>query len=282
MRLSEKKMHIWTMHGHGEYNNYRIAVPSGFGELFSHFYFAENTSGEAITRTILPSFQTIMVFSFGAPVSFLTNQNDEITIDKCIVIGPIKQAFSYTLSAGAEILVANFRDDAFFRFFGTSSIARYVNPDDLLEENCFTALWRELSLIKDVNEKVTHVLDFSKPYINPRNPLTEKIVAVGNSNVSPVKEISEAEKLSERAVQMNLKKHLGYSSREISRYLRFLSAIEMIQQAACGSGKMDWFEVIEVCGYYDQSQLIHDFKHYLNISPSKYLKFQQSICSSRG
>jgi hypothetical protein len=237
------------MQDHGGYNDYRITVPAGFGELFSHFYFAENRSGEAITKTLLPSFQTIMVFSFAAPVSFVTNQNDEITINKSMVAGPIKQAFSYTLSAGAEILVANFKDDAFFRFFGTAAIAQYVHPDDLLKANCFTALWDELSVIKNVNDKVRHVLDFSKPYINPRHPLTEQIVAVNDSNVSPVKQVSEKENLSERSVQMNLKKYLGYSSREIGRYLRFLKAIEIIQQVACGADKIDWFEVIDACGY---------------------------------
>jgi AraC-like DNA-binding protein len=44
---------------------------------------------------------------------------------------------------------------------------------------------------------------------------------------------------------------------------------------------MDWFEVINECGYYDQSQLIHDFKHYINLSPAKYLKFQQDICNPK-
>lgn len=47
---------------------------------------------------------------------------------------------------------------------------------------------------------------------------------------------------------------------------------------ASTSKKIDWFEIINKCGYYDQSQLIHDFKHYLNISPTKYVKFQQDIC----
>jgi AraC-like DNA-binding protein len=262
------------------YNNYRIEVPAEFQEVFSHFYFAENKSGDVISKTLLPSFQTIMVFSFGAEVSFMA-KDDEVAVSKCLVIGPIKHAFNYTLSADAEILVANFKDDAFFRFFGTASVIEHLHPDELLEANCFTALWMELREKKSVEQRIKHLLDFCRPYIRNRHPLTEQIIALNDSNISPVKEVADKENLSERSVQMNLKKYLGYSSREINRYARFLKAIEVIQQIASTDDKMDWFEVIATCGYYDQSQLIHDFKYYVNLSPAKYLKFQQSICSSR-
>lgn len=43
-----------------------------------------------------------MVFSVGAPVSFVTRQNDEVTVNKCLVDGPIKNAFDYTLSPQSE------------------------------------------------------------------------------------------------------------------------------------------------------------------------------------
>jgi AraC-like DNA-binding protein len=266
------------------YNSYRIAVPSPFEEVFSHFYFARNNSGKAITQTLLPSYQTIMVFSFGSSAFFKTQHNDEVAIGKCFVAGPIKQAFDYTLPPEAEILVANFKDDAFFRFFGNAAITQNiaVNPDDLLNENCFTLLWSELRKITDNEDRINHLLDFCKPYIRNRNQIADQIAGFDNSNLSPVKEISEKNQLSERAVQLKHKKYFGYSAKEINRYQRFLKAIQLIQAiASSNNAKMDWFEVIDECGYYDQSQLIHDFKHYLNLSPSKYLKFQQCICNPR-
>jgi len=269
------------MENHEAYNGYRIAVPAEFEELFSHFYFAENNSEGPITQTLLPTFQTMMVFSFGAPLLLVTKENEKISMDKCLVLGPIKQAFTYILPAGGKMLVVNFKDDAFFRFFGTASLSEYLHPDDLLNDNCFTTLWTSLGKMDAVDEKVTQLLEFSRPYIQNRHPLTEQIIALGNGPISPVKEISAQEKLSERSVQMNLKKHLGYSSREIGRYMRFLKAIELVQQRAIENEQVNWFEVIETCGFYDQSQLIHDFKHYLNLSPAKYLKFQQGICNSK-
>jgi AraC-like DNA-binding protein len=263
------------------YQNYRIAVPPAFEEVFSHFYYAENTSGEAVTKTLVPSYQTIMIFSFGVPVSFITQQNEEVAIDKCLVIGPIKRAFDYTLPPNAKMLVANFKGDAFFRFFGMAAITENfpVHPDELLNENCFTVLWTALSKINNTNDQVNILLDFCQPYLQQRNSIVGQITCFDDDNQSPIKAISAENNLSERAVQLNHKKYLGYSAKEISRYQRFLKAIQLIQTIATGTSKIDWFEIISECGYYDQSQLIHDFKHYLNLSPTKYLKFQQDICN---
>ncbi|OQP62024.1 DNA-binding protein [Niastella vici] len=265
-------------------HSYRIEVPAEFSAAFSHFYFAQNTSAAAIHQTLLPSYQTIMVFNFGTPVSFVTRHNDAIEIDKCLVIGPIKQAIDYTLPPGSEILVANFIDDAFFRFFGTAPIAGQcaLNPDDLLNENCFTALWNELNKINDTSNRVNFMLDFCKPYLQHRDPIAIQIAGFDDNNQSPIKVISEKNDMTERSIQLHHKKQLGYSAKELGRYQRFLKAIQLIQTIAANDTKMDWFEIISECGYYDQSQLIHDFKHYLNLTPSKYLKFQEGICNPRG
>jgi AraC-like DNA-binding protein len=267
-----------------DYHSGRINVPPLFDEVFSHFYFAENRSNNPISQTLLPSYQTMMVFNFGAPVSFITRLQNELKIEKCLILGPIKQAFEYTLPPKAEILVANFIDDAFFRFFGTAIIAGNspVHPDELLNENCFTVLWQQLSQMHETNSRVQYILEFCKPYLQHRDPITAQIASFDETGQSAIKAISENNNLSERAIQLHHKKHLGYSAKELARYQRFLKAIQLIQTTASGTGKMDWFEIISECGYYDQSQLIHDFKHYLNLTPVKYLTFQQGICNSRG
>lgn len=266
-----------------KYNTYRIGVPADFEEVFSHFYFAENKSGKTITKTLVPSYQAILIFSFGANILLRTRQNLQITLDKCLVLGPIKQAFEYSLPQNSEILVANFRDDAFYRFFGKASIAGNLplSPDEMLDENCFTALWAELNKISDVTNRVNFILDFCKPYLSQRNIIIGQLTNFKGQSLNPIKSIASGNNQTERNIQINHKKHFGYSAKELNRYKRFLKAIELIQGIASKASKTDWFEIINKCGYYDQSQLIHDFKHYINLSPSKYLKFQQDICNAK-
>jgi len=266
-----------------KYNNFKISVPADFEEVFSHFYFAENKTSEVITKILLPSYQTILVFSLGTTISLRTKQNSEIILEKCLVLGPIKQAFSYSLPQNSEILVANFKDDAFFRSFGNATVAENLplDPDSLLDENCFTSLWKELSKMQGINSRVNYILEFCRPYLKKQNNIIEQLTKFEQQTLNPIKSVASKQNQTERNIQINHKKHLGFSSKELNRYLRFLKAVKLVQQISLKSSKFDWFEIINECGYYDQSQLIHDFKHYINLSPSKYLKFQQDICNPK-
>ncbi|TCD03193.1 helix-turn-helix domain-containing protein [Pedobacter psychroterrae] len=263
------------------YNTFRIPVSPAYQEVFSHFYFAENKSSEIITKTLLPSYQTILIFSFGAVPSLKSGQNTLIDVENCLMLGPIKHAFEYTLPAGAEILTVNFKDDAFYRFFGNAAIAEHVpiNPDELLNEDCFTVLWHELNKLDRIEDRVNHILKFSDPYLIYRPKVAEQLANFSQQALNPIKAVADQNNQTERNIQLNHKKHFGYSAKELGRYQRFLKAIDLIQTLAKNASKIDWFEIISECGYYDQSQLIHDFKHYINLSPAKYLKFQQDICN---
>jgi len=259
----------------------RIAVPEEFQEVFSHFYFAENNSEGTITQTLLPSYQTIMIFIFGEKALIHTQNDASLEVEKSIVLGPVKKAFDYSLPAGSKILAANFKDDAFYRFFGPAAISENlpVDSDSLLDENCFTALWNRLAGIEDQERQVECILEFCRPYLRNRNPVVQQLIELNTTAYSPIKEVAGDKNRTERAIQLTHKKHLGYSAKEIMRFQRFLKAVQIMQTIAGRASKEDWFEIIEQCGFYDQSQHINDLKHYINLSPSRYLKLQCSICS---
>ncbi|UOB17950.1 DUF6597 domain-containing transcriptional factor [Abyssalbus ytuae] len=261
--------------------NYRITPPSEYDEVFSHFYFAKNDTEELITKTLLPSYQTILVFVFKAKALLVSKENTLVKIEKSIVLGPIKKVFDYSLPPHCEILVVNFKDDAFYRFFGSPLIAggAPVNPDKLLPENCFTAIWTELNKIENVQERINYILEFCKPYLGQRNNLVKEIINFNTPNQNPIQAIAEKQNQTVRNIQLKHKQYLGYTAKEINRYQRFIKAVWLIQKLVSENSEINWFEIINDCGYYDQSQLIHDFKYYINLSPAKYLKFQKNICS---
>jgi AraC-like DNA-binding protein len=262
------------------YLSQRVDVPAAFEALFSHFYVAENHSNVRITKTLLPSFQSMMIFSFGETVTLRSRQNSQIILDKCLVLGPIKQAFEYTLPPGAEILVVSFKDDAFYRFFKSPPLEknRAINPDNLVDESCFTALWQALKQEADANSRVNHILDFSQPYIRQRTLLSEQLSNVKSAKADTVKSLAELQQKTTRTIQSHHKKYLGYSAKEFKRYQRFSQAISQVQSRLAAGSKVDWHDVIADCGYYDQSHLIRDFQYYFQLSPSQYLMFQQDIC----
>ncbi|WP_430827517.1 DUF6597 domain-containing transcriptional factor [Chryseobacterium indologenes] len=266
-----------------EYREYRIPATQEFENVFTHFYFAENGSEHPVTKTLLPTYQTILLFCFGEQVSMSTHEKTIITVDECMVFGPVRQSFDYTLPSKTSILVANFKDDAFYRFFGKGAIESHVvqHPDDLLKENCFANLWYQLTTLQSPEEQVNFILNFCRPYLRARDQTSLLLSNFEQDHLNPVKTIAEQIQQTERNIQHKQKKQFGYSLKEINRYLRFLKAIRLIEEESAGPTKISWFNIIDQCGYYDQSQLIHDFKHFLHISPAKYLKFQQDICNPK-
>ena len=264
------------------YEHYRIAVPAAFDDVFSHFYYARNNTAETLIKTLLPSYQTIMVFNFGIPATLVSKEQTQIDLDQCLVLGPIKQAFDYVLPPNSEILVANFRDEAFYRFFGQASLAARgpVNPDTLYDDNCFKQLWLDMQDTPEPAERVNHLLKFCAPYLKNRDETSAKLAGFQNPVLNAIKSVAELNQQSERNIQMHHKKHFGFSAKELSRYKRFLKAIQLLQTHAEQNKSTDWFEVIDICGYYDQSQLNKDFKQYLHLSPKQYLKFQHDICKA--
>ncbi len=273
------------------YTSEIIAVPPVWENVFSYFYYAVNNGEQPVHKTLLPTFQTILVFSFGIPVSFRLKTagagDESMSIEKTMVIGPIKQPVEYTLLPGSEILVANFKWDAFYRFFGRS-LKTYKefasDPDKLVDAHCFSAIWQQLKEIKSLPQKLLHVLDFSARYLNEQDPAASRLMdksGVGDGNIAVVRQIAGESKQTERTVQLHYQKYYGYSAKEKARYERFQKVISFLASTD-PSLPVDWFDVIHHAGYYDQSHLIHDFNHFLHLSPGQYLKFQKDICIAAG
>ncbi|MGG7665609.1 AraC family transcriptional regulator [Dyadobacter sp. BHUBP1] len=263
------------------YTEQRVAVPTEFTDVFTHFYIAQNDTGLDVTKTLIPSFQTIMVLGFGPAVKFKSGGNS-LEVHECVVLGPIKQPVEYTLPSGADLLVANFKDDAFYRFFGLAVLSDQIatHPDELLDEHCFSALWLRLKN-EAAMDRIKLILDFCRPYLRPRH-LSATSIAGENADyavINPIKTVAQKTGQSERIVQLNHKKYLGFTAKEKGRYEKFSKAIQLLQAS---SGKVDWLQIAETCGYYDQSQLIRDFNHYLNLSPRRYIQFQENICKAGG
>jgi len=268
-----------------QYISKKVAVPLEFKEVFSHFYVAHNKGDESIQKTLFPSYKPILVFNFGKASFISPSQQKTITIGKCLVLGPVKKAFEYTLGDHTELFVVNFKDDGFHRFFSQAMVDNHggVHPDELVEENCFSNLWKQLISLESAEERAAYLIEFCRPYLEKEDKTIRKITDLNNRTaVDPIKTVADKTGQSERNVQLKHKKYLGYNAKAYARYQRFLKTIAFIQQRIESTQeKIDWFDVIEQNGYYDQPHLIRDFKYYLAITPSQYLALHRDICIAR-
>jgi len=261
------------------YISLKVSISEKLQEIITDPYYAENNTETTITKTLIPSYASIIVFAFGGPTTFHAIDR-EIVVEQCQVIGPLKQAFDYSIYKGGKLLVIGFKGDSFYRFFGSthSDINIPINPDQIQREYNFTKLWHELNTLKNVEEKVDLICEFFESNNSQRIQLIDEIADFYNRHLDPIKAFAQDRNQTERNIQLLHKKYLGYSAKELSRFHRFMKAIDFVQKQVLKNAIVDWMEVVQVCGFYDQSQLIREFKYYLNITPKKYLDFQKNFC----
>jgi len=263
------------------YDERHIPVPPAYADLYAHFYFASNEVKESVTRTLVPTFEPIIVFVFGQGV-YLPDQ--QITIGPtCFFLGTIKKAVSYALLAHTELFAVSLKADGFYRFFGFSPPAANtpLDPDALVAGGCFGQLYTTLCRLKTAKLRVQALLEFCKPYPVERSPIASRLIEAHNGLLSPIKQIAATTGQTVRTIQLQHKKYFGYSASERSRYARFiktLKSLDLISREDQKHSKATWFTLIEAFGYYDQAQLIHDFQNFLQTSPGDYLRQQDRFC----
>src|SRR5690606_13136200 len=73
------------------YKSYRIDAPAAYSDVVTHFYIARNDSNADLTRNLIPSFQAILVFNFGARATMTWEGQSEIYSGNCLLFGPVKK-----------------------------------------------------------------------------------------------------------------------------------------------------------------------------------------------
>jgi len=67
------------------------------------------------------------------------------------------------------------------------------------------------------------------------------------------------------------KKEIGICPKKYLEIVRFNRVCKLLYKFQ----EIDWTELAYLCGYYDQSHFIHDFKSIMKCSPEKYIDLQE-------
>ena len=107
------------------------------------------------------------------------------------------------------------------------------------------------------------------------------VAYVENPAIDPVKALAERRKLTTRSVQTRFQTHLGFSAKELARFLRFKGVVaRLIEQYP---QPPDWADLVLTGGYHDQSHLIKDFQQFLGMTPTEFIRqlADGTVCITR-
>ena len=216
-----------------------------------------------VIKHLSPTLEIMMVFNFGDPVevSFGDDPLNGEFIHRMAIIGPLRKMMNYQLSPGSDALVVNFELDGYYRFH------KLLVAADLDE------LWQQLAGMPDVHDRLNLLSDFIISHAAESEEAASSLVAgeayFFDPLVNPVKALASDTDLTERSIQLRFQKYVGYSPKELIRFLRFKNMINHMLRLA--PGKIDVFAIIIQFNYHDQSHLIKDFNFYLGTTPLKFI-----------
>lgn len=154
------------------------------------------------------------------------------------MIGPLQKPLRYELAPGADVMVFNFTLNGFYRLVGLPmhqlrSIAVF-NPDILLGDDGFQMLWAQLASTNQLNDRLQRLNEFIYTHLMPPDEVTRSLMSslphFRQPAIDPAKAVAQTHQLSPRGVQLRFQTHLGYSTKERLRFLRFKNVVALVVQ----------------------------------------------------
>ncbi|QNK61486.1 AraC family transcriptional regulator [Pedobacter sp. PAMC26386] len=268
---------------------YEVHPP--LNDVISHFYHIYTAKdAETVLKHLSPNFDMLMLFNFGSPIRFSFNDSalNASLIKQTSVVGPLRKMLNYELQAGADMIVVNFTLNGFYRLFkipmNELPFDEILDPDILIDKTCFADLWAQLAVLK-TPDRIRQIESYAATFLTENEvsatSLLPSISYFSNPAIQPAKALASETGLTERTIQQRFQKFLGYSPKELLRFMRFKQVIyQIINQE---EKEVDLFELIANHGYHDQSHLIKDFNHFLGTTPRKFIKeiAGKDFCISR-
>jgi AraC-like DNA-binding protein len=90
----------------------------------------------------------------------------------------------------------------------------------------------------------------------------DRIAATGGR--LSIEELAIATGFSRRHLGNLFQRQVGLTPKALARVHRFRDALQLLDRA---NGEVPWAKLAEVCGYYDQSHLINEFRRFTGFSP---------------
>lgn len=219
-------------------------------------------------------------FNLADPVEIATHDRESATARRSCICGPMTQPMRIRPLGRVEVFGVCFRPGGAYPFFSCPAgelVNGHAEIDDLwgsrgtgiadrIQDGCQTVeeraalLDRHFLCLLDKNRRVSPRIAAALDAIEARR---------GRVNID---RLAKWAGLSSRQLERQFKERVGMSPKQLCRSLRFKNLFEHIAASPADC----WAATALACGYYDQSHMIRDFKHYTGTSPAAFFAKPQA------
>ncbi len=271
-----------------------IEADAQLAQVFSHFYCVQQAADALpIRQQLLPNYEMLLAFNFGPAIPVWLGDAHQL-IRQTAVLGPLQRTLVYELPAGADLIVVNFTLNGFYRLWGRAlhrpKALELPNADAVFDVDSLAVLWRQLASLTALPDRLRTFSAYALTHLSPVDAVTRSLLdyapLFGQTAVDPIKAVAQTNQVSVRSIQARLKTQVGFSAKELVRFLRFKQVLSVLMQRNAteqATIPVDWLALVLRFGYHDQSHLIKDFRYFLGITPRQFIRqlAQGEVCMSK-
>ncbi|WP_250886618.1 AraC family transcriptional regulator [Bacillus sp. SM2101] len=191
------------------------------------------------------------------------------------IFAPTTSKFSYLVKGKGRVVGVKFKPGGFYPFT-TRSVAELTNKplkihdvfdieQELVEETVLSCK-EELEMIKFVENIIRKKLPQQDNNVTLVNQIIDHIIS--NHEIAKVDQICHQFNIHKRKLQRLFQQYVGVSPKWVIKLYRLQNAAEMIEKTP----NLNWLQLCNGLGYYDQSHFIKDFKAIIGNTPDEFAK----------
>jgi AraC-like DNA-binding protein len=252
-------------------------------QFVDHFVYYEGYNPEHSIDRFLPDGNTEIIIDFDdGPQHIYDNQTlKEIQACHHVWASGVRTEF-ITIPSGkhAAMFIIAFKKGMAYPFFPLpmNEMSDRVVDADLLWGNDFAFLREHLLGIKEIALKFLAAENFLLKHFQKRfalNPAVEYALAEiirGPDQISLAR-VSGKIGYSQKHFIGMFKQQVGVTPKAYLKIMRFQKAINEIEQRK----QVNWADISQDCGFYDQAHFINDFKFFSGFTPEEYVHRKNEV-----
>ena len=235
------------------------------------FWALENDHPVIKKEKIIPDGYPELIFHYGDPYKINISEQWKMQ-DTALIAGQIKNHFHLKNTGKSGVFGIKMQPTAIHELFhlDMNSIVDTVIPiPEELKKRFHTIFTIAISKLS-FEEKVIQIQEWFSALIlkssTKQHAVSEIVQAIIQTKGKlTLDELSSKSSFSKRSIERYFKKAVGLSPKHYIRIIRFSQIFHHVQ-----AHKNDWSDIAYLCGYYDQSHFIKNFKEFTGERPSNY------------
>jgi AraC-like DNA-binding protein len=247
-------------------------------QFIDHFIYYEGYDPEHRIDRFLPDGNTEIIIDFNDIPQYIYDNQTLKEIQACNQVwasGVRTEFISIPSGKHAAMFVVHFRKGMAYPFFPLpmNEMSDRVVDADLLWGSEFALLRERMLETKEIRLKFEAAESFLLKHFQDRfsvNPAVAYALAeiLRSPDQINLGRVSQSVGYSQKHFIAMFKEHVGTTPKAYLKIIRFQKAIGEIEERR----EVNWANISQDCGFYDQAHFINDFKFFSGFTPAEYVR----------